>query len=123
MDGHLATSGSGFEATSNDIHLVDGHLLRANCRTIRGPLEASELDLNLYIGNVNGTLVWRDTPEISGVFYATMKQKSHDALLLEFFKQQKVLTTLAKCIAGGNHAATAVLSTLHLLSTRDSPSL
>ncbi|KAH8153716.1 uncharacterized protein LAJ45_02529 [Morchella importuna] len=57
-------AGGGFSESSRNIHLVDGHRLRAECRNERGDYQASELNLNTCIGNLNGYLAW-DTPNFS----------------------------------------------------------
>jgi len=44
-----------FQATSTDITLdSDGHTLRANCQKVDGTSQESSLDLNQYLGNING---------------------------------------------------------------------
>ena len=54
----LATETMAFSKTSKDISL-DGTLLHAQCIDAHGEYQDSEIDLNQYIANVNGTLKWK----------------------------------------------------------------
>ena len=54
----LRTETMAFSKTSKDISL-DGTLLRAQCIDGHGESQDSEIDLNQYIANVNGTLKWK----------------------------------------------------------------
>ena len=54
----LTTETMAFSKTSKDISL-DGTLLRAQCIDAHSEYQDSEIDLNQYIANVNGTLKWK----------------------------------------------------------------
>ncbi|KAI0113417.1 Cyanovirin-N [Daldinia grandis] len=49
---------SNFYASSQDIRVDDGHILRARLRTEDGGEIDSEVDLNQFIGNDNGRFEW-----------------------------------------------------------------
>jgi len=60
IDGHLIFKRErpgGFSATSKDVHLR-GAELQAKCQTEGGSYKDSTLDLNKYIGNIEGCLEW-----------------------------------------------------------------
>ena len=60
IDGHLMFKRErpgGFSATSKDIHL-SGAELQAKCQANDGSYKDSTLDLNKYIGNIEGCLEW-----------------------------------------------------------------
>ncbi|KAL7622170.1 hypothetical protein AAE478_007673 [Parahypoxylon ruwenzoriense] len=47
-----------FHATSEDIRLDDGHVLKARLRNEEGDYNDTEIDLNQYIGNNDGRFEW-----------------------------------------------------------------
>ncbi|CAM1510204.1 Fc.00g005390.m01.CDS01 [Cosmosporella sp. VM-42] len=47
-----------FHLSAEDISLEDGHILHANVGNGEGDLVESQLDLNYYIGNDNGSFRW-----------------------------------------------------------------
>ncbi|KAI1649248.1 Cyanovirin-N [Daldinia loculata] len=49
---------SNFYASSQDIRVDDGHILRARLRAEDGGEIDSEVDLNQFIGNDNGRFEW-----------------------------------------------------------------
>ncbi|KAI9925520.1 hypothetical protein ASPWEDRAFT_173194 [Aspergillus wentii DTO 134E9] len=49
-----------FHKSSQNITLKDNHILTGNCRTRKNAWLYSEIDLNKYLGNVNGKFHWGD---------------------------------------------------------------
>lgn len=49
---------SNFHLSAEDIHLEDGHILKATLNNIEGEACEAEFDLNDVIGNENGEFVW-----------------------------------------------------------------
>ncbi|KNG50460.1 cyanovirin-n family protein [Stemphylium lycopersici] len=47
-----------FYHTAEDIHIDDGHVLKARLQKADGEWEDAEIDLNNHIGNDNGNFVW-----------------------------------------------------------------
>ncbi|KAH0613785.1 uncharacterized protein H6S33_005671 [Morchella sextelata] len=84
--------GGGFSESCKNIELVNGHILRAECRNDQGHHQTSELDLNTCIGNLNGYLAW-DTPNFS--------QTSQNIRLVE--NGTKIEATLLQI--SGHHSA------------------
>ncbi|KAL7268614.1 hypothetical protein RUND412_008757 [Rhizina undulata] len=64
---------SQFSASSQDIQLINGHILKAKCRRPNGEWVWSELDLDRCIGNLNGFLAWD---------YENFSHSGHDAHLV-----------------------------------------
>ena len=60
-----------FSQSSQNIQLIDNHILRAKVRDENGNWRQSEIDLNKFIGNYDGTLQWTErssfvqTPELA----------------------------------------------------------
>ncbi|KAI5302625.1 hypothetical protein KEM56_000514 [Ascosphaera pollenicola] len=50
-----------FHETAKDITLEDGHILKCILFNSDGEEREAELDLNYYLGNVNGVLEWGET--------------------------------------------------------------
>lgn len=49
---------SNFHESAQDIHVEDGHVLKAVLNNVEGEGVEAEFDLNQIIGNVNGEFVW-----------------------------------------------------------------
>lgn len=47
-----------FHLSAQDIQLEDGHILKAQLANVDGEHVDSELDLNYYIGNNEGSFEW-----------------------------------------------------------------
>lgn len=44
-----------FHASAEDIELIDGHILKCRVATVDGDWQTSQIDLDQFIGNIDGT--------------------------------------------------------------------
>ncbi|KAL7276436.1 hypothetical protein RUND412_000575 [Rhizina undulata] len=49
-----------YSRSSREISLQNDHILVAQCRNVNGEFVESRLDLNRYLGNINGVFYWNE---------------------------------------------------------------
>ena len=87
-----------FTDTSNSIS-ISGPVLMAKCRNKKGEMVYSEINLDQFIGNVNGELKWRDN-----------RNDNKDFSLLARNTRYSEGNLIAECVNRNEQWATSIIN-------------